>query len=290
MRRTLHISCRRTFALVILAIGLGVTTDRQSAIGQTSSATTPAARAPSDPVLLAHRGLARHAPENTLPAFVAAIALELAIELDVYQTRDGNLVVIHDPTVNRTTNGSGRVSDMTLDEIRKLDAGQWFHPRFSGLKIPTLDEVLRLIREKQRRPVWIAINMKVISAGIEEKIVRLVEKHDLLKQVFAFGQPPESSRRFKLANPQLKTTVVKIYDSDHLNRTLTNPLADCLWVGFIPSRQQVDRVHRLGKHIWLSLQISQKRPDIWDQARASQLDGICTDWPLECRLHWQSQK
>ncbi|MEE3371683.1 MAG: hypothetical protein VX346_20300 [Planctomycetota bacterium] len=71
---------------------------------------------------------------------------------------------------------------------------------------------------------------------------------------------------------------------------MTNPLADCLWIGFIPSRQQVDYVHGLGKHIWLSLQINQKPPDIWDPARASQLDGICTDWPLECHLHWQSHK
>ncbi|MEE3371684.1 MAG: glycerophosphodiester phosphodiesterase family protein [Planctomycetota bacterium] len=153
--------------------------------------------------------MARHAPENPLTAFDVAIALELAIELDIYQTRDGNLVVIHDPTVDRTTNGSGRVSDMTLDEIRKLDAGQWFHPRFSGLKIPTLDEVLRIIGEKQRRPlVWLGINMKIISPGIAEKIVRLVEKYDLLKQAFGFGQPPESSRRFKIANPKMKTTVV----------------------------------------------------------------------------------
>ena len=87
------------------------------------------------------------------------------------------LVVIHDQTVDRTTNGSGQVSDMTLNEIRKLDAGQWFHPRFSGLKIPTLDEVLQLIRAQQRRPIWIAVNMKVTSPRIEEKIVRLVEKH-----------------------------------------------------------------------------------------------------------------
>ena len=138
------------------------------------------------------------------------------------------LVVIHDQTVDRTTNGSGQVSDMTLNEIRKLDAGQWFHPRFSGLKIPTLDEVLQLIRAHQRRPIWIAVKLKVISPRIEEKIVRLVEQYDLLDQVFAFGQQPESSRRFKQVNPKLKTTIVKIYDSDHFTRTLANPLADRL--------------------------------------------------------------
>ena len=136
--------------------------------------------------------------------------------------------MIHNSPVDRTTNGSGRASDLTPDEIRKLDTGEWFHPGFSGLKIPTLGKVLRLIREKPRRPVWIAINVKVISPGIEEKIVRLVEPSDLLKQVFAFGQPPESSRRFKIANPKLKTTVFKIYDYGHPSRALTDLLATVL--------------------------------------------------------------
>jgi len=80
-----------------------------------------------EPALLAHRGLVRHAPENTLPAFAAAVELGLSIELDVYQTSDGQLVVIHDKTVDRTTNGTGEVTKMTLAESRRLDAGRWFH-------------------------------------------------------------------------------------------------------------------------------------------------------------------
>ncbi|MDE0013634.1 MAG: glycerophosphodiester phosphodiesterase family protein, partial [Candidatus Poribacteria bacterium] len=92
------------------------------------------------PILLAHRGLVRHAPENTLPGFATAIELGLSLELDVYQTSDKHLVVIHDETVDRTTNGTGKVINMTLAEIRKLDAGSWFDPRFAGEKIPTLEE------------------------------------------------------------------------------------------------------------------------------------------------------
>ena len=272
---------------ISLAFAVGLGPLAMPAIGQVTTVQELVVPRRAEPILLAHRGLTRHAPENTLPAFAAAIALEMAIELDVYQTRDGHLIVIHDPTVDRTTNGSGRVSDLTLAEIRKLDAGQWFHVRFAGLQVPTLDEVLQLIGQRQRRPVWIALNMKLLSPGIEEKIVRLVEKHKLLSQVFAFGQPPESSRRFKRANPKLKTTVVKINESSHFARALEDPLADCLWVGFIPSRHEIDQAHHLGKHVWLSLQIGQKRPDLWDRARASRIDGICTDWPLECRLHWR---
>jgi len=240
-----------------------------------------------DPILLAHRGVVRHAPENTLPAFETAVALGVSIELDVYQTRDGQLVVIHDGSVDRTTNGSGEVTKMSLAEIRRLDAGSWFHPRFAGLKVPTLEEVFRLIHDRQRRPVTIALNMKVISPGIEAKIVKLVEKYDLFEQLFAFGQPADSSRRFKKASPRLRTTVVKIYDSKQFADALKNPLADCLWVGFVPGRDEMDRARRLGRQVWLSLYISGNRPDIWDKARASGMTGVCTDWPLECRLHWR---
>ena len=240
-----------------------------------------------DPILLAHRGLVRHAPENTLPAFASAIELGLSIELDVYQTRDEQLVVIHDNTVDRTTNGSGEVNSLTLAEIRKLDASSWFDPSFADQRVPTLEEVFQLVRERQRGPVTIALNMKVISPGIESRIVALVEKYGLFDQLFAFGQPRASSQRFKQADSRLRTTIVKIYDAQQFATALRDPLADCLWVGFVPSAKSMQRAHQLGKQVWLSLQISQKRPDIWDQARASKMDGICTDWPLECQRHWR---
>ena len=131
--------------------------------------------------------------------------------------------------------------------------------------MPTLEEAFQLIRQRQRKPITIALNMKVISPGIEANIARLVEKYDLFEQLFAFGQPEESSQRFKQANPKLRTTEVKIYDSEHFARALKNRLADCLWVGFIPSRNEMDQARRSGKQVWLSLQIGDKRPDIWGQ-------------------------
>lgn len=241
-----------------------------------------------DPILLAHRGLVQHAPENTLPSFAAAIELGLSIELDVYQTRDENLVVIHDRTVDRTTNGTGEVNEMTLAEIRKLDAGSWFDPRFAGEKVPTLEEVFRLIRERQRMPVTIALNMKVISPGIEKRIVRLVEKYELFDQLFAFGQSSDSSRRFKEANPKLRTTVyLNDSESDQFTAALRDPLADCLWVRFIPDVEAMEQARKLGKQVWLALHIGENRPDIWDEARANKIDGICTDWPLVCSQHWR---
>jgi glycerophosphoryl diester phosphodiesterase len=94
---------------------------------------------------MAHRGHRAAYPEQTLPAYQAAIDLGCrAIEADVQLTRDGRLVMLHDLTVDRTTDGSGAVADMTLDDVRGLDAGAWFDPRFAGTPIPTLDEFLEI--------------------------------------------------------------------------------------------------------------------------------------------------
>ena len=99
----------------------------------------------ADPLIVAHRGLLLHAPENTLANFRACLELRIGFEFDVQRTKDGHLVCIHDDTVDRTTNGKGQVSELTLEEIRKLDAGSWFDPKFAGEKVPTVEEILKLV-------------------------------------------------------------------------------------------------------------------------------------------------
>jgi glycerophosphoryl diester phosphodiesterase len=99
----------------------------------------------------AHRGASAVAPENTLPAFQAALDMGVAgIEMDVQCTRDGALVLIHDFTLDRTTDGHGKVAECTLAEMRTLDAGSHFAPEFTGTVIPTLDEVLDLVGDRCR--------------------------------------------------------------------------------------------------------------------------------------------
>ncbi len=94
-----------------------------------------------------HRGAPSHAPENTLASHNAAIALgATVVEFDVRYTKDGHFVVIHDRTVNRTTDGRGRVSQLTLEEIKTLDAGSWMGPEYAGIRVPTLREALRNIK------------------------------------------------------------------------------------------------------------------------------------------------
>ena len=98
-------------------------------------------------IAVGHRGTKKFAPENTLAAHEAAYALGArAIEFDIRCTRDGHFVLMHDRTVNRTTNGRGLVRDMTLAEIKALDAGAWKDPSFAGERVPTLREALRNVR------------------------------------------------------------------------------------------------------------------------------------------------
>jgi glycerophosphoryl diester phosphodiesterase len=105
---------------------------------------------PNDEMLIiAHRGASKFAPENTLPAIQKAIDLGVDyVELDVRHTSDGIPVLMHDRTIDRTTSGSGEIAQISLAELRELDAGSWFHERFQGTRVPTLEEALTLMRGK----------------------------------------------------------------------------------------------------------------------------------------------
>ena len=99
-------------------------------------------------LVIAHRGASGNAPENTMAAFRKAVALGATfIETDLQLSRDARFVAIHDATLNRTTNGQGAVHDMTLAELRKLDAGSWFGSEFAGERIPTLEEILEFSKK-----------------------------------------------------------------------------------------------------------------------------------------------
>ena len=98
--------------------------------------------------IVAHRGSRINRPENTLAAFEEAVRVGAdGIELDIHLSKDGEVVVIHDETVDRTTDGCGRISQMTVADLRELDAGAWFDVAFAGQKIPTLLEVFELLEE-----------------------------------------------------------------------------------------------------------------------------------------------
>lgn len=123
--------------------------------------------------IFAHRGSKGTHPENTLPAFEEAVNCSAeGIELDVHLSQDGHLIVMHDEKVDRTTDGKGRITDMTLAQIKELDGGSWFSEKFAGTKIPTLQEVTLFLQEKgYRGTLNIEIKTDVIHyEGIEQKV------------------------------------------------------------------------------------------------------------------------
>lgn len=118
---------------------------------------------------IAHRGASGRFPENTLCAFAAAIAAGAGMcELDVQMTRDGVLMVIHDDTVDRTTDGKGAVAAMTLQEIQRLDAGVKFGARFRGERVPTLEEVFAFVDDR------CGLNVELKAAGAEHKVCEVI--------------------------------------------------------------------------------------------------------------------
>lgn len=129
---------------------------------------------------IGHRGAAGHAPENTLVSMRQALAMGVnGLEFDIHRTKDGVLVVIHDPTVDRTTNGNGAVGEMTLDELRKLDAGSWMAPAFAAEPIPTLEELVAAVPA----PTRLFLEMKAgndVYPGIEEQVARFLQERDLV--------------------------------------------------------------------------------------------------------------
>jgi glycerophosphoryl diester phosphodiesterase len=127
-------------------------------------------------MVIAHRGASSYAPENTLAAFDLALEMGVRhIELDVDFTRDGHIVVIHDDTVDRTTNGSGPVTSHTLAALRGFDAGSWFGARFAGERIPTFDEVLA--RYKGRAHIHTEIKGR--SPSLSQRTADLIRKHGM---------------------------------------------------------------------------------------------------------------
>jgi len=122
------------------------------------------------PWVIAHRGASGHAPENTMAAFRRAVEMGAGfIETDLHLTRDARLVAIHDPTLERTTNGTGPVKQYTLAQLQELDAGAWFAPQFAGQRIPSLDEILAFAREAD---IVFYLEVKADAAwGVEHALV-----------------------------------------------------------------------------------------------------------------------
>lgn len=209
---------------------------------------TPAVHAaPDSPgsnvVFVAHRGaVGQGQPENTLAAFRHAIASGTeAIEIDLRGTKDGELVVMHDRTVDRTTNGRGDVADMTLAELRKLDAGR-------GERVPTYQEVLQLVAGNG---IVVLIDIKKGGAIDRQKVVRLTEEHNAVGNAIVGVRNLDDLRAFRALNPELRTLgfVDEIEDIAPFVQAGAEFIR--LWPAWIYANPGLlHKVHDLGKHVW----------------------------------------
>lgn len=247
--------------------------------------------AAAEPMLVAHRGLLRHAPENTLPAFAACVELGIGFELDLYSSRDDQLVVIHTARLSSTTNGPDRsVREFTVAELKRYDAGSWFHPRFRGVTIPTFEEVLTMVSQRKRSPTLLALNVKDITPAGERQLVAAVARHGLLGESFAFDQDAACSRRLKSWNPAFR--IGQNVPPKDLARRLAEGDLDVFLLTRLPTAEELALLHAQKKTVVYNFSgpgPARCDPANWDRIKTSGVDGLLTDFPLECRLHWRGQ-
>ncbi len=160
--------------------------------------------------LCAHRGASKTHPENTLSSFRAAVkAGAQMIEFDVFLTKENQMVVLHDANVDRTTNGTGKVSDLTLAEIKKLDAGSWKAPEFSGEQIPTLEEVLSIMPYN----IWLNVHLKG-DGRLSILVANLIKNQGRLHQTF-LACSAVAARQAKEAVPGILICNMERQESAH---------------------------------------------------------------------------
>lgn len=156
------------------------------------------------PLVTSHAACKGHAPENTLAGIERALSLGAdAIEIDVHCTSDGVPVLLHDDTVDRTTDGTGNVHEMQFDVVRALDAGaRQFVPRFQGARIPALAEVLDLTRGRA------LLQIEVKQPEIEEAVARVVREADALGDCETHSFYPQVVRRMREAEPRMAAALL----------------------------------------------------------------------------------
>lgn len=180
-----------------------------------------------DFIIIAHRGASAYYPENTMIAFEKAVEMGAEmIELDVMLSKDGIPIVFHDAKLNQHTNGNSYVKYYTLKELKELDAGSWFNPKFSNQKIPTLEEVLHFASGK------IALNIEIkteavsdqIKNGVEENALQLVKEHGMQKHVLFSSFDYRAVRHFKRLDANIP--VALLYKKNQSSRLLPHQLVE----------------------------------------------------------------
>lgn len=168
----------------------------------------PLAREAGRVHICAHRGHSVGTPENTLPALEAAARHGATVaEIDVVLTRDDHLVLLHDEVLDRTTNGKGRVADLGLAEVKRLDAGSWFDPVFSGTPVPTLQEALAAARALGMA-LLIEIKERQRPKTVIEQLIRLLQSENAVDDVLVISFDHVSLAQLRDRLPAIRTELI----------------------------------------------------------------------------------
>ena len=199
--------------------------------------------------ITAHRGSSSGAPENTMAALEKAVE-EMAdrAEIDVQETADGVIVLCHDTSLKRVAGINKKVSDLTLEQIKKLDVGSWFSSEYQGEQIPTLEEVMEYAKGK----IDLNIEIKNLgnSSGLPEKVIELVEKHEMQEQCVITSTNRFYLKRVKDVNPEIRTGYII---SAAYGNFYSDEFIDLISIrsSFVTERM-IESAHEAGKavHAW----------------------------------------
>lgn len=233
-----------------------------------------------DTKITAHRGASREAPENTLAAFQRAID-DMAdyIELDVQMTSDGYIVVMHDASAYRTTGVARNITDMTYEEVKKLDAGYWFSEKYRGERVPSFEEVLKLVKNS---PVSIKLNVEIKSSADSSiaagKVIELIKKYSMEQNCVITSFDYNALLAVKSMDEDIQTGYIlsvaygRFYENTNVDFFSVN-------ASFLTKRT-VDAIHNTGKQVYAWT--ANNDTSIKNLANKG-IDNIITDEPVMAR-------
>ena len=230
------------------------------------------------PLVFGHRGAQAYAPPNTLPAFQLAVEQGAhGSELDVHRSKDGHPVVIHDFSVDATTDGSGHVADLTLAELKALDAGGWYAPGYAGVTIPTLDEVFEAVGKHLFINIEIKSNTQETD-GVEQVVAECIRRHAMEERVIVSAFNPLALRRFRDLMPDVPIGFLYAKDSpDSAHALIADFAVEALHPeDILINPLLVEKAHNAGQRVnaWTVNDVEQAR-----QLVEMGVDCIITDAP-----------
>ena len=169
------------------------------------------------PLVLAHRGANKVAPQNTIPAFAKALEFNAdGIETDVHLSKDGEIVVCHNYTVDETSNGSGLIDELTLAQLKAMDFGSYFNKDFTGVSLPTLSELLDVVRKMKL--INIEIKPPKKNNDLVKKVVETINDYGIIENSIVSCFDPECVRLVKEIDSNVKTAL--LYENDELGNEI----------------------------------------------------------------------